>query len=68
VLHVTQGSLRSGRIDWVVQQQPPPDPQSIDALAFVMAKRRLLRERVSMVFAGVFVTALVVTFYRILVS
>jgi hypothetical protein len=65
---VTQGLPRSGRIDWVVQQQPPPDPQSIDALAFVMAKRRLLRERVSMVFAGLFVTALVVTFYRILVS
>jgi len=66
---VTQGLPRSGRPDWVVQQiEPPPDPQSIDALAFVMAKRRLLRERLSMVFAGLFVTAMVVTFYRILVS
>jgi hypothetical protein len=51
-----------------VQQQPPPDPQSIDTLAFVMAKRRLFRERLSMVFAGLLVTAMVVTFYRILVS
>jgi hypothetical protein len=33
-----------------------------------MAKRRLLRERISMVFAGLLVTAMVVTFYRILVS
>jgi len=33
-----------------------------------MAKRRLLRERLSMVFAGLLVTAMVVTFYRILVS
>jgi hypothetical protein len=51
-----------------VQQQPPPDPHSIDALAFVMAKRRLLRERLSLVFAGVFVTVMVMAFYRILVS
>jgi hypothetical protein len=48
--------------------EPPPAPQSIDAAAFVMAKRRLLRERISMVFAGLLVTAMVVTFYRILVS
>ena len=33
-----------------------------------MAKRRLLRERLSMVFAGVFVTVMVMAFYRILVS
>jgi hypothetical protein len=33
-----------------------------------MAKRRLLRERISMVLAGLFVTAMVATFYRILVS
>jgi len=52
----------------VLQAEPPPDPQSIDALAFVMAKRRLFRERVSMVFAFAAVTAMVVTFYRILVS
>ena len=65
---MTQGLPQSGRTDWVVQQQPPPDPQSIDALAFVMAKRRLLRERLSMVFAGVFVTVMVMAFYRILVS
>jgi hypothetical protein len=51
-----------------VQQQQPPDPHSIDALAFVMAKRRLLRERLSMVFAGLLVTGMVMTFYRILVS
>lgn len=50
------------------QVEPPPDPQSIDALQFVMAKRRLLRERLSMVFAFAAVTAMVVTFYRILVS
>ena len=52
----------------MLQAEPPPDPQSIDALAFVMAKRRLFRERVSMVFAFAAVTAMVVTFYRILVS
>jgi len=52
----------------VLQLEPPPDPQSIDALAFVTAKRRLFRERVSMIFACVAVTAMVVTFYRILVS
>jgi hypothetical protein len=33
-----------------------------------MAKRRLLRERISMVLACCLVTAMVVTFYRILVS
>ena len=68
MLYVTQGLPRSGRTDRVVQQQPPPDPQSIDGAAFVMAKRRLLRERLSMVLAGLFVTAMVVTFYRILAS
>jgi hypothetical protein len=46
----------------------PPGPESIDAEAFRIAKRRLLIERISMVFAGVLVTAMVVTFYRILSS
>jgi hypothetical protein len=48
--------------------EPPPTALSIDGAAFVMAKRRLLRERISMIFAGLLVTAMVVTFYRILVS
>ena len=48
--------------------EAPPDPQSIDAAAFVMAKRRLLRERLSMLFASLLVAAMVATFYRILVT
>jgi hypothetical protein len=44
------------------------DPRSIDAVVVRLAKRRLLRERISMIFAGAIVTAMVVTFYRILVS
>jgi hypothetical protein len=43
------------------------DPRSIDAAVLRLAKRRQFRERVSMIFAGVFVTAMVATFYRILV-
>jgi hypothetical protein len=48
--------------------EPPPDPQSIDSAAFRMAKRRLRLERLSMICACAVVTALVVTFYRILSS
>ena len=33
-----------------------------------MARRRFWRERVAVIFAGVFVIAMVVTFYRILSS
>jgi hypothetical protein len=44
------------------------DPRSIDAVVVRLAKRRLLRERVSIIFAGAVVTAMVLTFYRILVS
>jgi len=44
------------------------DPRSIDAAVLRMARRRQFRERVSMIFAGVFFTAMVVTFYRILVG
>jgi hypothetical protein len=46
----------------------PHDPNSIDYAAAQAARRRLRRERLSMVFAGAFVTAMVVTFYRILTS
>jgi hypothetical protein len=42
------------------------DPQSIDAQVLRIARRRQLRERVSMICAGVFVTVMIVTFYRIL--
>ena len=42
------------------------DPRSIDAVVLRLAKRRVFRERVSILFAGVLVTAMVVTFYRIL--
>jgi small neutral amino acid transporter SnatA (MarC family) len=44
------------------------DPRSIDAVVVRMAKRRQLRERISMILAGAIVVAMVVTFYRILVS
>jgi hypothetical protein len=44
------------------------DPNSIDRVVLTLAKRRQLRERVSMIFAGVIVTAMVVTFYRILIG
>jgi hypothetical protein len=46
----------------------PPDPNSIDGAIFRMAKRRRLREIVSMLGAAAVVTALVMTFYSILVS
>ena len=49
-------------------ESPPPPPESIDALSFEMSKRRKIRERISMVFAGVIFTAMFATFYRILVS
>ena len=42
------------------------DPQSIDAQVLRTARRRQLRERVSMICAGVVVTAMVATFYSIL--
>jgi hypothetical protein len=47
---------------------PPHDPQSIDFAFMNMARRRLWRERVSVILAGVVVIAMVVTFYRILSS
>lgn len=45
-----------------------PPEGSIDAAIMRIAKRRLLRERLSMAFAGAVVTAMVATFYRILMS
>ena len=45
---------------------PPPPPESLDSLAFQMSKRRHLRERISLVCAGVIVPALIAAFYRIL--
>jgi hypothetical protein len=48
--------------------QPQHDPQSIDFAFVEMARRRLLRERVSVILAGAVVIAMVVTFYRILSS
>lgn len=47
---------------------PPHDPQSIDFAFIDMARRRLWRERVSVVLAGAVVIVMVVTFYRILAS
>jgi hypothetical protein len=44
------------------------DPRSIDALVLKIARRRQIRERISMVFAGAVFTAMVVMFYRILVT
>jgi hypothetical protein len=44
----------------------PQDPSSIDFAVAHIARRRLWRERASAIFAGVVVTAMVVTFYRIL--
>ena len=44
------------------------DPRSIDAAVLKIAKRRQIRERISIIFAGLVVTAMVVTFYKILVS
>jgi hypothetical protein len=52
----------------VQQQQQQPDPRSIDFVFTQMARRRVIREWVSMIFTGVVVTAMVVTFYRILTS
>lgn len=49
-------------------ETPPPPPESIDALGFRISKRRQLRERISMVFAGVIFTAMFAAFYRILAS
>jgi hypothetical protein len=45
---------------------PQFDPQSIDAAVLRMARRRQFRERISMIFAGAVVAAMVVTFYSIL--
>jgi len=50
------------------EQNPQPPPQSIDFAFTQMARRRLIRERVSMICAGAIVTAMMVTFYRILAS
>jgi hypothetical protein len=54
----------------VAQQQEPqqPDPESIDIDFEEMARRRRIRELISMVCTGIVVTAMVVTFYRILTS
>jgi hypothetical protein len=49
-------------------QEGPQDPQSIDALVYDRARRRMVREVVSMVVTGVLVVALFATFYKILVS
>ena len=46
----------------------PHDPQSIDFAFVAMARRRVLRERASVILAGVVVIAMVVTFYSILSS
>jgi hypothetical protein len=45
-----------------------PAPGSIDDAVMRVARRRQIRERVSFVCAGVIVTVMVVTFYRILAS
>jgi hypothetical protein len=50
------------------QPQPGPGPESIDFAFTEIARRRLIRERVSIICAGAIVTAMVVTFYRILAS
>jgi hypothetical protein len=47
---------------------PQFDPRSIDAAVVRVARRRQLRERISIIFAGIVVTVMVVTFYSILVS
>jgi hypothetical protein len=47
---------------------PQPGPESIDFASAQIARRRLIRERISMICAGAIVTAMVVTFYRILTS
>ena len=44
----------------------PFEPNSIDAIIMNRAKRRELRERLSMLFAGVVVTVMVFAFYSIL--
>jgi hypothetical protein len=49
-----------------VQEQQQPDPQSLDFAFLKMARRRVIREWISMIFTGVVVTAMVLTFYRIL--
>lgn len=50
------------------QQQPGPEPSSIDFVHVRMARRRLIRDCLSVIFTGVVVTVMVVTFYRILSS
>jgi hypothetical protein len=47
---------------------PQFDPRSIDGQVVMTARRRQLRERISIICAGILVTAMVVTFYSILVS
>jgi hypothetical protein len=42
------------------------DPNSIDGIIVNRAKRRVFRERISMLFAGAVLTVMVVTFYSIL--
>jgi hypothetical protein len=63
---VTQGPAATVEIVGVVT--PQFDPQSIDAAVLRIARRRQLRERISVICAGVVVTAMVATFYRILAS
>jgi hypothetical protein len=55
----------------VAQQQEPeqqPGPESIDINFAEMARRRQIREVISMVCTGIVVIAMVMTFYRILTS
>jgi hypothetical protein len=49
-------------------QLQQPDPHSIDFLFLRQARRRAIREWASMIATGVVVTAMVLTFYRILTS
>ena len=65
---MTQGSPRKPSTISRLTPPPPHDPQSIDFAFMTMARRRLWRERVSVILAGVVVIAMVVTFYRILSS
>ena len=66
MLHVTQGTAQTVETLGVVT--PQFDPQSIDAAVLRIARRRVIRERISVICAGVVVTAMVATFYSILVS
>jgi hypothetical protein len=47
---------------------PPHDPNSIDYALMMAARRRQIRERLSVVCVSVLFTAMVATFYRILTT